>query len=353
MATRLNIGLIGAGRIGRMHAGHLTHRVRGASLIAVADPNSETAERAAADFAIATSVTDYHDLLDDARVDAVVICSSTDTHATIIAEAARAGKAIFCEKPIALTLPEIDTALAAVARAGVQLQIGFNRRFDASFKRVRAAVAEGEIGQPWLLRITSRDPAPPPISYIRSSGGLFLDMTIHDFDMARFVIGAEVQTVSATAGVLVSEEIGAAGDIDTAVVVLRFANGVIGTIENSRQAVYGYDQRIEVLGGAGAVSIDNTFPNQATISTADAIRRDPPHHFFLERYAASYVDEMIAFVDAVRQNRTPVVTGSDGRAPVVLALAAERSARTGRVVAVAEIEGSTEKSPGPGDPAGQ
>lgn len=321
-----------------MHAGHLARHVPRAALIAVADPVAAAAERVAAEFASATAVSDYRELIDDRRIDAVVICSSTDTHATIIGEAARAGKHLFCEKPIAFSLPEIDTALEAVERAGVKLQIGFNRRFDATFRRVHDSVARGEIGEPWLLRITSRDPAPPPLSYIQTSGGLLLDMTIHDFDMARFVIGSEVQTVSATTGVLVSEEIGAAGDVDTAVVVMRFANGAIGTIENSRQAVYGYDQRIEVLGSAGAVSTENTFPNQAVVSTGAGIHRDLPHHFFLERYADSYVQEMVAFVDAVRYDRPTSVTGLDGRAPVVLALAAERSARLGRTVAVAEVE---------------
>jgi myo-inositol 2-dehydrogenase/D-chiro-inositol 1-dehydrogenase len=251
--------------------------------------------------------------------------------------AAGAGKHIFCEKPIDHSLEKIDRALAAVGRAGVQLQVGFNRRFDANFARVRKAVESGEIGTPQLLHIISRDPEPPPISYVKVSGGIFLDMTIHDFDMARFLIGSEVEEVFTAAGVSVDPGIGAAGDLDTAVVVLRFKNGVIGTIDNCRKAVYGYDQRAEVLGSGGAVSTGNCYPNQAVVSTASAVRRDLPLHFFMDRYAESFANELQAFVKAVLEGSPTPVSGVDGRIPVVMGLAARKSHDEHRAVRLEEF----------------
>ncbi len=337
MSTRINVGLIGAGRIGQLHAEHLAHRIPEASLVAVADVMFEAAQACASRLRIPLAVQDYHSLLKRDEITAVVICSSTDTHAQIIEEAARAGKHIFCEKPIDHDLKRIDRALRAVEQAGVKLQIGFNRRFDPNFKRVRELVAAGKVGQPHILRITSRDPAPPPVSYIKVSGGLFLDMTIHDFDMARYLIGAEVQEVFAVGGVMVDPAIGAAGDIDTAVVTLRFANGVLGTIDNSRQAVYGYDQRVEVFGAAGMVDAQNNTPNRAVLSDKDGIHGALPLHFFIERYTESYIAEMQAFIAAV-QNDTPTpVGGADGRAPVVIGLAALKSLRERRPVRLDEI----------------
>src|ERR1700730_5398074 len=253
--TSLKIGLIGAGRIAHLHAEHLTARMPSADVLMVADAFEETARRCAESFAIASFTRDYRAVLERPDIEAVVICSSTDTHARIIEEAAQAGKHIFCEKPIALDLATIDRALDAVARAGVQLQIGFNRRFDDNYLRVRKPIQKIKIGQPHLLHLVSYDPAPPPIEYIRVSGGLFLDMTIHDFDMARFLIGSEVDEIFALGGVMVDPAIDAAGDVDTATVLLKFTSGVIGTISNSRQAPYGYDQRLELLGSAGAISI--------------------------------------------------------------------------------------------------
>src|SRR5215207_3199285 len=218
----LNIGLIGAGRIGRLHAENLATRLPAARLLMIVDVNEDSARQCAQQFGIPGVAGDYRALLENPDIQAVLICSATDTHAEMIEAAAQAGKHIFCEKPIALSLPAIDRSLAAVAQAGVKLQIGFNRRFDANYRRVRQAIVQGEIGEVALLHIISRDPAPPPIAYIRVSGGIFLDMTIHDFDMARFLIGSEVEEVYATAGVLVDQAIGAAGDIDTAVTMLKF-----------------------------------------------------------------------------------------------------------------------------------
>lgn len=339
MSTQaIKIGLIGAGRIGCLHADHLTSRIPFADLVGVADASEEAARECAERFAIPYAEQDYHALLKRSDIQAVVICSSTSTHAQIIEDAAEAGKHIFCEKPIALNLPSIDRALHAVKRAGVKLQIGFNRRFDANFRRVHQAIEQGEIGRPHLLKIVSYDPAPPPLDYIRTSGGMFLDMTIHDFDMARYLVGCEVEEIFVMADVMVDPEIGAAGDVDTTVIVLRFTNGVIGTITNSRCAVYGYDQRAEVLGSAGAIYTENNYPNTAIISDARSIRRDLPLNFFVERYNESFVQEMSAFVDAVRGDTPVPVNGQDGRIPVVMALAAMKSHAEHRPVRLNEIE---------------
>ncbi len=337
-AHTLKMGLIGAGRIGRLHAEHLTSRIMSADLVMVADAFEEVAREAAERYGIPLAAQDYRAVLDRPDIQAVVICSSTGTHAQIIEEAAQAGKHIFCEKPVAFDLPSIDRALDAVKRAGVKLQIGFNRRFDANYRRVRQAVEKGEIGQPLVIHIISRDPAPPPIEYIRASGGIFLDMTIHDFDMTRFLIGSEVEEIFVLASAMSNPVIAAAGDSDNTVVMLQFTNGVIGTISNSRHAVYGYDQRVELLGSAGAISTGNNYPNTAIISDARSVRRDLPLYFFVERYAESFVSEMAAFVDAVLQDTPVPVTGYDGRVPVVMALAARKSLIEHRPVRLSEIE---------------
>lgn len=333
----LNVGLIGAGRMGRLHAEHLARHIPRARLHAVADIVPQVAQECAALSGDCRVMSDHAEMFADPQLDAVVICTATDTHAQIMQDAARAGKHIFCEKPIALNLEATDTALAVVKASGVKLQLGFNRRFDPTFRRVRAARASGEIGEPHLLHIISRDPSPPPLSYLKTSGGIFLDMTIHDFDMARYLIGAEVDQVYARANVLIQPEIAGIGDSDTAVVVLNFANGALGTIENSRQAVYGYDQRVELLGSRGGVSVDNHFPNAVTISSDSAVRRDLPFHFFIERYTAAYLDEMNEFVNAVLDGTPVPVGGEDGRMALVLGLAATKSAREGRPVNVREI----------------
>jgi myo-inositol 2-dehydrogenase/D-chiro-inositol 1-dehydrogenase len=334
--TLLNIGLLGAGRMGRLHAENLARRVPRARLYAVADVIPEVASACAA-LVDCNCTSDWQELVADSQVDAVVICTATESHASIIQAAARAGKHIFCEKPIALNLPDTDAALESVRQAGVKLQIGFNRRFDATFRRVHQARVSGEIGEPHLLHIISRDPAPPPLDYVKTSGGIFLDMTIHDFDMARHLMGAEVLEVFARGDVLFHPGIGEMGDFDTAVVVLTFASGALGTIENSRKAVYGYDQRVELLGSAGGVSTENHFPNQVTISHERFVQRDLPLNFFLERYTTSYLDEMNAFVSAVLDNTPVPVSGEDARAALVLGLAANKSMQEARPVRVSEI----------------
>lgn len=333
----VNVGLIGAGRIGKLHAENLTYRVPNAKLMAVADVHRPSAESCASRFSVPAVYDDPQLFFADSDIDAVVICSSTNTHALFIERAAAAGKHIFCEKPIDFDLGNIDRALDAVGQAGVKLQIGFNRRFDPNFKRIHEAVAAGEIGTPWLLRITSRDPAPPPLEYVKVSGGIFLDMTIHDFDMARYLIGSEVTEVFVAGDAMVDPEIGKMGDIDTAIITLRFENGVIGTIDNSRQASYGYDQRAEVFGSKGMITADNPLPHQTHLGDKSGFHQPPLFNFFLERYADSYVVEMLEFIDCVQQDKTPSVSGTDGRIPVLIGLAAKRSLKENRPVKTAEI----------------
>jgi myo-inositol 2-dehydrogenase/D-chiro-inositol 1-dehydrogenase len=334
---RLNIGIIGAGRIGRVHAESLAFRLPEARVLAITDVNREAAQALADHCGIPTVAESSAAVFADPAIEAVLICSSTDTHADLIVQAAKAGKHIFCEKPIAFSLEQIDHALAAVKAAGVNLQIGFNRRFDANFARVRHAVVSGEIGIPNLLHIISRDPAPPPLAYIRASGGIFMDMTIHDFDMARFLIGDEVEEIYTTAGVTVDPEIGKAGDLDTALIVMRFRNGVIGTIDNCRKAAYGYDQRVEILGSKGKIATENCYPNQAVVSDGKSVYKDLPLNFFMERYSASFTAELQSFVSAIREKRTTAVTGIDGRIPVVMAMAARMSFDEHRPVRLDEI----------------
>ena len=334
---KLRLGIIGAGRIGRVHAKNLATRLPQVSVQAIADVNRETAREVAVHCGIPDVVGDNDEIFGNSKIDAVLICSPTNTHADLVIRAAQAGKHIFCEKPIDHNLAKIDQTLRAVEKSGVQFQVGFNRRFDANFVRVRRAVTDGEIGKPHLMHIISRDPAPPPISYVKVSGGIFLDMTIHDFDMARFLIGEEVESVYTAAGVNVDPEIGKAGDLDTALIVLQFKNGVIGTIDNSRRAVYGYDQRVEILGSEGAIATGNCYPNQAVISTAKAVQRDLPLNFFMDRYTESFVNEMKAFVTAVLDHKLTQVSGIDGRMAVVMGLAARKSYDEHRPVKLQEV----------------
>ena len=334
---KIKVGVIGAGRIGRVHAENLSLYLPDADVVAVSDVIKEAAERCASDFRIPQAFEDYRRILDDPRIEAVIICSNTDTHAGIIEDAAGAGKHIFCEKPISLELDRIDEALEAAARAGIKLQIGFNRRFDPSFRRARELVASGKIGEPHLLRITSRDPEPPPPEYVKGSGGIFLDMTIHDFDMARFLLQDEVEELQAFGSVLIEPEIGRLGDLDTVISVLRLRNGALGAIDNSRKAVYGYDQRVEVFGSGGMVTVANRTPDSASVSDMEGVHAPLPSYFFIERYTEAYVEEMRAFVSAIMEDTEPEVTGRDSRLPVVMAYAAKRSVAERRPVALEEI----------------
>jgi myo-inositol 2-dehydrogenase/D-chiro-inositol 1-dehydrogenase len=337
MASQVNVGVIGAGQIGKLHAEHLSRRIAKVRVAAIADLRPEAAQALAAAFGIAKAAADPRVILEDPGIDAVVICSSTDTHAGLIEAAAAAGKHIFCEKPIALDLGVIDRAVEKARKAGVKLQIGFNRRFDANFRRIWERLREGAVGEPHMLRIASRDPAPPSIAYVKVSGGLFLDMMIHDFDMARYLIGAEVEELYAMGGVRVNPEIGRAGDVDTAIVLLKFAGGCFGSIDNSRQAVFGYDQRVEVFGSKGMVSTENNTPNRTRLATAESVREDLPLRFFMDRYIDSYIAEMKAFIECILADKDPPVTGLDGRVPVVMGKAAKLSLERNRPVRLSEI----------------
>ena len=332
----LRIGVLGVGRIGKMHAELVARQVPGASLAMVQDINAEAAAAVAAELDVPFT-TSIDELLDSGDVDAVAICSSTDTHVPLMIAAAGAGKAIFCEKPVSLDLALVDQGLAAVDAGAVPLQIGFNRRFDPAHASVRAAVVDGSVGDLHILRITSRDPAPPPIPYIKVSGGLFLDMMIHDFDMARFVTGSEVVDVYAQAAVRVDPAIGEAGDVDTAVVMLTHENGCITTIDNSRQAVYGYDQRVEAFGSGGMAASENPLSHTGMRRSAAGTISQTIPYFFLDRYIPSYIEEWKAFVSYVTSGGPSPVSAEDGRAPLVIGLAAWKSYREGRPVRCDEI----------------
>ncbi len=333
----MKLGLIGAGRIGQLHAELLTHHVPGAAIKTAAEIKAADLKDWAQRLNILNLTTDYTEILNDSEIEAVLICSSTDTHADMIIAAAEAGKHIFCEKPIDFNIEKIQQALNSVEAAGVKLQIGFNRRFDHNFKKVRELVESGKVGEVHIVKITSRDPAPPPLEYVKVSGGIFLDMTIHDFDMARYLSVSEVEEVYAQGAVLIDPAIGQAGDVDTAIITLKFKNGAMGVIDNSRQAVYGYDQRVEVFGSQGNVEVKNDFPDSARLSTAEGVIGSRPQYFFLERYKMSYVEELKAFVDAVAHDSEPPVTGNDGLQPVLIGVAALKSLTEKRPVKIEEV----------------
>ena len=334
----VKVGIIGVGRIGRLHAENIAYRILDAEVVAIADVDAEAAKACATKLGIPSVYTDSSSIFEDASIDAVLICSSTDTHASLIEQAAQVGKPIFCEKPVALDLGSVDRALDAVKQAGISLQIGFNRRFDPNFLRAKQLVAEGTIGVPHILRITSRDPAPPSLDYLKVSGGIFLDMTIHDFDMARYMMNDEVEEIHVAGAVLVDPRIGELGDVDTAVITLRFGSGALGVIDNSRRAVYGYDQRIEVLGEKGSIVVSNPEADTAVLAKEDGYHAPPLLHLFLERYTESFVAEMKAFIRCVREGIPPSVTGIDGRIPIVMAYAAKRSLDERRPVRLSEID---------------
>lgn len=332
----IRIGVIGVGRIGKIHAANVA-RADGAALAAVADARLDAARSAAATVPGAAAFQDARSILDDPSIDAVVIASPTDTHSALIEAAAAAGKHILCEKPIDLDLERARLAVAAADRAGVLLQIGFNRRFDPSFRRIADLAGDGTIGNVEIVRITSRDPSPPPPDYVRTSGGIFLDMSIHDLDMARYVGHDEPESVYATGSVLVDDAIGRAGDIDTAAIVLRYRSGALAIIDNSRRAVYGYDQRVEVFGSGGCVVNDHHTETSVRRLDASGERREPPLPFFLERYRESYVLELREFLDGIRGGVAPEPGGADGLRAIELAVCAARSLRERRPVRVDEI----------------
>jgi myo-inositol 2-dehydrogenase/D-chiro-inositol 1-dehydrogenase len=334
MTEQIRIGLIGAGRIGKLHARNLSFHIPDAKIVAVSDVYLDAAKQCAAECQIPKAVQDHREIMEDSEIEAIFVCSSTDTHSQMICEGAEAGKHIFCEKPIDFDLNRINEALNAVEKAGVKLQIGFNRRFDPSFKHARDIVAEGKIGKPHIIRITSRDPEPPPLEYVKVSGGIFLDMTIHDFDMCRYLMGEEVIEIYATGTSLVDPEIGKLGDIDTAITTLTYQSGAFCTIDNSRQAVYGYDQRVEVFGSEGCIVVGNRTPYDGTLYGHETVQSSLPLYFFLERYNEAYIEEARQFIRCIIEDTTPLVVGIDGKIPVLMGLAAQKSLKEHRPVKV-------------------
>jgi len=336
MTRKVKLAVIGTGRMGSVHTRNLVRLIPEADLVAVCDIRLEVAQAVADELGIRRVVKDYHALLDDKEIEAILIASSTDTHDFIMKDVAAAGKHIFCEKPLALELDKIDEALAAVEKAGVKLQVGFNRRFDKSFRHVKEIVASGAIGHPCILRITNRDPDFPSMDFLRVSGGIFLDLAIHDFDMVRFQLG-EVQEVYAAGGALLEPKLNEFGDIDTDVVILKFANSALGTIDNSRKAVYGYDQRLEVFCSNGTAMAGNESEDTVVKGNTDGFLSAKPPYFFMQRYAPCYVEEVRQFVECVRDDKPTPTTGADGRAAVVLGYAAWKSLRENRPVKISEI----------------
>ena len=327
----LEFAVFGAGRIGSIHSGNIARR-NDARLKYVVDVNAGAASSLAAMHG--AKVADIATALADESIGAVLIASSTDTHADLCIAAAKAGKAIFCEKPIDLSLARVDECLAAVRASGVPMLVGFNRRFDPNFASLKVRIGNGEIGAVEQVIITSRDPGIPPLDYLKVSGGQFRDMTIHDFDMARWLLGEEPETLYATASCLVDPAVAGAGDVDSCMVVMRTKSGRLCHINNSRRAAYGYDQRIEVHGALGRLMAGNVQPTTVELANATSVSTDKPLHFFLERYAEAYVHEMDAFISAVTK-RTPMPVGAeDGRRALVLAETALASLKSGRAETV-------------------
>jgi myo-inositol 2-dehydrogenase/D-chiro-inositol 1-dehydrogenase len=330
----LNVGLLGAGRIAGVHATAITTNA-GSRLVAVSDINADAAAKLAAQYGAEARTTDA--ILNDPAIDAVLIATSTDTHSDLIERATAVGKAVLCEKPVDLSLERALACQKAVATNGRPVMIGFNRRFDPNFAALKAAADKGEIGKTELLSVTSFDPAPPPVAYIKVSGGLFRDMMIHDFDMANFIMGAAPVSVMAVGTSIVDPGIGAAGDVDTAVVTLTYADGRIAVIKNSRRAVYGYDQRLELLGSVGLLQAQNMLENTVVKSTTAGVTGAKPTYFFLERYMPAYAAEWAAFVAAVNGGAALPVTLADGVAALAMAEAATRSAKSGLPVSLASV----------------
>jgi len=337
MNRKVNIAVIGTGRMGSVHVANLVRHIPQANLAAICDIRLEVAQALAQDLGISRVEQNYYELLADPSIEAVLIATSTNTHARIIQDAATAGKHIFCEKPLALELEDVDQALAAVENAHVKLQVGFNRRFDKSFQKVHKIVESGQIGNPCILRITNRDPELPAMEFLRVSGGMFLDMSIHDFDMARFQVG-EVEEVYAIGNVLIEPGLNDFGDLDTTIITLKFANGAIGAIDNSRQAVYGYDQRLEVFCTEGTAQADNETETTIRKGNRDGFLAAKLPYFFMQRYAPCYIEEVRTFIECVRDDRPTPVTGRDGRMAVVIGHAAWKSFHEQRPVKITEFD---------------
>ncbi len=334
--NKIKFGIAGVGRMGSIHLENLVTKFQDAEVVAISDINPNT-NTLAEKFGISKVYDQFEDMVNDKEIEALVICSPTDFHANHIILAAKAGKQIFCEKPMDLSLETVKEVIKIVEAAGVKLMIAFNRRFDPNFKKVQRIVSEGKIGKPQVIKITSRDPGPPSVSYIKVSGGLFLDMAIHDFDMARFMVNHEVEEVYATGAVFVDPEIEKAGDIDTAVTTLTFKNGTIAVIDNCRKAAYGYDQRLEVFGDSGMCGSGNKLHDNNFHYDSNGVHTALPLDFFMDRYADSYFNEMRAFIECLKNNEAPPTTGHDGIMSLAIGLAAKKSLAENRPVKLAEI----------------
>ena len=336
----LKIGIIGAGRIGKVHLESISYHVKNATVTAMADPfmNEET-EKLIRSYGVSKVTKDYKDILNDKDIDAVLVCSSTDTHAAISIEAINAGKHVFCEKPVDHSIEKIQAVADALKEhPDIKFQVGFNRRFDHNFAAIRKAYDDGKIGEAHILKITSRDPEPPNPAYIKVSGGIFLDMTIHDFDMACFLTDSDVGELYVNSAVLVDPAIGEQGDVDTAIITMKMANGALAVIDNSRKAAYGYDQRAELFGSKGMVATSNDTVSSAVISNADGVTGEKPLFFFLERYMGSFSEEMRQFTEAVINDTEVPVGIHAGLQSVKIGLAARKSVEEHRPVKISEIQ---------------
>lgn len=332
---KLKIGIAGLGRIGKIHLNNLLE-LNNVEVIAVMDPSFEALKYAIGK-GVESGLQNYKDLLEIKELEAIVICTPTNTHADYVEIAAKSGKHIFCEKPLDLNLQRINDVLKVVEKSKIKLMIGFNRRYDNEFCKVKSSVKSGFVGEPYLVKITSRDPAPPPIEYIKNSGGLFLDMTIHDFDMARFIVDKEIQEVYAKGEAFTDISISKAGDIDTAVIVLKYIDSTLAIIDNSRKAAYGYDQRLEVFGSKGMIQANNVMIDNNNLFTQNGVKSSLPMNFFMERYADAYKKEIIDFIDSVTNNKQVSVSGIDGLKSLQIGLAANKSLKENRPVKVDEI----------------
>lgn len=335
----VTLGIIGAGRIGKVHTESICNYVRNARIKTVADPfmNDNTAAWLRS-MGVENTATDYHDILNDPEIDAVLICSSTNTHSPISLEAIAAGKHVFCEKPIDHDLSKIKQVVEALKGSNIKYQVGFNRRHDHNFAAVKQAILDGKVGDVHIIKITSRDPEPPSAEYAAVSGGMFLDMTIHDFDMVRFLAGCDAEEIYVQSAVLVDPAIGEAGDVDTAVITLKMENGAIAVIDNSRRAAYGYDQRAEVFGSKGMVATANDTLSTAVLSNAEGVTGEKPLYFFLERYMQSFATEVKGFVNAIENDTETLVNVEDGLKPVLMGIAAKKSVQEHRPVKLSEIQ---------------
>lgn len=334
----IKVGVIGAGRIGRLHTENLVKLIPDAEVVALADAMlNDEIEAWAKGLGIKKVVKDADEVINDKEVQVVCICSSTNTHVDFMMKAAAAGKDIFCEKPIDTKVERVNMALDAVEKAGVKLQIGFCRRYDHNFRAVHDAVASGEYGRPHIIKITTRDAEAPPLEYAKGSGGQHMDQMIHDFDMARFLSGSEVEEVSAFGNAIINPDLKDINDVDISTVMLKMKNGSLCMIDNSRQSGFGYDLRAEVQCEGGCVQSFNDYTNTIQISTMDGVKKERPVWFFLERFQQAYLDELVEFIDDIKNNRKPICGAEDGLESVLIAIAAKKSMDEGRTVKIDEL----------------